>query len=148
MSESTYRVLIVDDEESIRALVHRVLEEAGYQTMVAANASEAIELFNDHGGCDLLLTDLIMPEVTGDELARRLRLLRPDLKVLYFTGYSETLFSKKSTLWDGEAFLEKPCSITAIKEAVALLLFGRLESGVRAGRRTDRVIGPAHASVI
>jgi hypothetical protein len=148
MPETTCRVLIVDDEESIRSLVHRVLDEAGYETIVASNASEAIELFKDHGGCDLLLTDLIMPEVTGDELARRLRLLRPDLKVLYLTGYSETLFSKKSTLWDGEAFLEKPCSIKAINQAVALLLFGRLEPALRPSPRTRRKSGPTRTLAI
>lgn len=148
MSESMYRVLVVDDEETIRSLVHRVLDETGYETMVATNATEAIELFKEHGGCDLLLTDLIMPEVTGDELAHRLRLLRPDLKVLYLTGYSETLFSKKSTLWDGEAFLEKPCSIQAINQAVALLLFGRLEPAVRAKRRPRRASGKTRALAI
>jgi len=61
MSESTCRVLVVDDEESIRSFLQRVLEYAGYETIVASSASEAIELFTDRGGCDLLLTDLIMP---------------------------------------------------------------------------------------
>lgn len=148
MSESTCRVLVVDDEESIRSFLQRVLEYAGYETIVASSASEAIELFTDRGGCDLLLTDLIMPHITGDELARRLRQLRPDLKVLYLTGYSETLFSKKSMLWDGEAFLEKPCSIEAISQAVALLLFGKLEPAARAPRQTRRALGRTRASVI
>ena len=73
---------------------------------------------------DLLLTDLIMPKMTGDELARRLRRQRPALKVLYLTGYSDQLFERKGTLWADEAFLDKPMTVTGLLDAVSLLLFG------------------------
>ena len=66
--------------------------------------------------------------MAGDELASRLRQRDPDLKVLYLTGYADQLFKSKHTLWDGEAFLEKPCSIGGLLEAVSLLLRGKVSS--------------------
>ena len=69
----------------------------------------------------------MMPQMTGDELARRLRALHPSLKVLYLTGFSDRLFKEKVTLWADEAFLDKPCSVKGLLEAVALLLFGHFE---------------------
>ena len=65
-----------------------------------------------------------MPGMTGDELARRLRQSEPALKVLYLTGYSDHLFKEKTMLWADEAFLDKPCSVKGLREAVSLLLFG------------------------
>jgi two-component system cell cycle sensor histidine kinase/response regulator CckA len=120
------RVLIVDDEESVRKFVDRVLREGKYQTMVAANGLEAIEIASKHGPFDLLLTDVMMPKMTGDELARRLRGTDPGLKVLYLTGFSDQLFKEKVTLWQDEAYLDKPCSVKGLLEAVSLLLFGQV----------------------
>ena len=74
----------------------------------------------------------MMPQMTGDELARRLRQNQPSLKVLYLTGFSDRLFKEEATLWQDEAFLEKPCSVKGLMEAVALLLFGRLQSTQKA----------------
>lgn len=123
------RVLVVDDEEPIRRFVDRVLSDAGYETVVAADGASAMELAGKRqGGFDILVTDLMMPEMTGDELARRLRQRERDLKVLYLTGYSDQLFKEKVTLWQGEAFLEKPCSVKGLREAVAMLFFGLLEA--------------------
>ena len=75
---------------------------------------------------DLLLTDVNMPQMTGDELARRLRHDEPTLKVLYLTGYSDQLFKDKNTLWQDEAFLEKPCTIAGLLQAVALITVGHV----------------------
>ena len=69
----------------------------------------------------------MMPQMTGDELARRLRQTEPALKVLYLTGFSDRLFKEKVTLWQDEAFLDKPCSVKGLLEAVSLLLFGRFD---------------------
>jgi two-component system cell cycle sensor histidine kinase/response regulator CckA len=121
-------VLIVDDEEPLRRFVDRVLTQAGYTTATAADGPEAIEAAAKLGSFDLLVTDLMMPQMTGDELARRLRQSQPSLKVLYLTGFSDRLFKEKVTLWEDEAFLEKPCSIKGLMEAVALLLFRRLNA--------------------
>jgi CheY-like chemotaxis protein len=77
---------------------------------------------------DIPVTDMMMPRMTGDELARRLRQTgQRGLKVLYLTGFSDRLFKEKVTLWEGEAFLDKPCGVQGLLEAVSLLLVGRLE---------------------
>jgi CheY-like chemotaxis protein len=121
------RVLVVDDEESICAFVTRVLRAAGCTVVTAADGIEALAAANAAEGFDLLLTDLMMPNMNGDELARRLRASTPDLPVLYLTGFSDRLFAERMTLWENEAFLEKPCSIRAITEAVSLLTSGHID---------------------
>ena len=127
-------ILIVDDEESIRTYVDRVLNKAGYRTTLAADGAAAIGVAAGGGGpFDLLLTDVMMPEMTGAELARRLRLDQPHLKVLYLTGYADQLFTEKVTLWEDEAFLEKPCSAAALLEAVSLAITGRIGAGSTIG---------------
>jgi CheY-like chemotaxis protein len=121
-------VLIVDDEQSVRKFVERVLGEAGYTTTSAADGPEAIEAAAKLEDFDILVTDVMMPQMTGDELARRLRVGRPSLKILYLTGFSDRLFKEKVTLWADEAFLDKPCSVKGLLQAVSLLLFGRVEA--------------------
>ena len=120
-------VLVVDDEEAVRKFVERVMQSAGYQVAVAGDGPQAIEVAEQMTRLDILVTDLMMPEMLGDEIARRLRQHEPRLKVLYLTGYSDRLFKDKVTLWEDEAFLDKPCSIKGLLQAVSLLLFGRLQ---------------------
>jgi len=118
-------VLIVDDEETVRTFVQRVLREAGYETVTASDGPEAIDAVR-RMELDLLLTDVNMPEMSGDELARRLRQNRPGLKVLYLTGFSDQLFQEKNTLWQDEAYLDKPCSVLALLQAVSLITVGQI----------------------
>jgi FixJ family two-component response regulator len=68
-----------------------------------------------------------MPELGGDEMARRIRATRPDLKVLYVTGHIDRLMDERPLLWDGEAFLDKPFTAQALLEAVSMILFGTLK---------------------
>jgi len=124
----SFTALIVDDEEPVRKFVDRVLREGGYKTAVAGDGPEALEVAAANGSFDILVTDLLMPTMNGDELARRLRQREPSLKVLYLTGFSDRLFKEKSTLWADEAFLEKPCTVKGLLEAVALLLTGGLDA--------------------
>ena len=119
-------VLVVDDEELVRKFVDRVMREAGYQTATAADGPEALEVAATLETFDILVTDVMMPQMTGDELARRIRASTPGIKVLYLTGFSDRLFKEKVTLWADEAFLDKPCSVKGLLEAVSLLLFGRI----------------------
>jgi two-component system cell cycle sensor histidine kinase/response regulator CckA len=121
------RILVVDDEEPIRRFVDRVLRDAGHLTFTAADGVEALALAQKEEVFDLVVTDLMMPGMAGDELARRLRQDEPRLKVLYLTGHSDRLFMEKVTLWQDESFLEKPCSVKGLKEAVALLFWGRID---------------------
>jgi two-component system, cell cycle sensor histidine kinase and response regulator CckA len=130
------RVLVVDDEEPIRKFVDRVLREAGYVTATASDGPEAIDVARTFQPLDLLLTDVMMPQMAGDELARRLRQAEPGLKVLYLTGFSDSLFKERLTLWKDEAFLDKPCSVGGLLQAVSLLTLGRLPApkSARPGR--------------
>ena len=120
------RVLIVDDELEVRLFVDRVLRTAGYETTTVADGPAAVEAAKVEK-FDLLVTDLMMPEMAGDEVAPRVRAFKRGLKVLYLTGFSDHLFRDKVQLFEGEAFLDKPCSVQGLLEAVSLLLFGHLE---------------------
>ena len=129
------RVLIVDDEEAIRTFAQRVLHRAGYEIAVAGGGPEALKIAETQT-FDLLLADVVMPGMHGNELARRMLRHDPDLKVLYFTGYHDQLFAETATLGANEAFIDKPVSTQGLVEAVALMLSGhtrRLEPETLAG---------------
>jgi len=126
-SQGRYRVLIVDDEAAVTAYVDRVLRAAGYDTTVAHGGESALTAATGSEPYDLLLTDLLMPGMSGDELARALQHQQPDLKVLYLTGYSDQLFKERGYLGANEAFLDKPASGEALRQAVSLALFGRIK---------------------
>jgi two-component system cell cycle sensor histidine kinase/response regulator CckA len=125
-------VLVVDDEAPVRKFVDRVLRDAGYHTVVASDGPEAIELAAKVVP-EILVTDVMMPQMSGAELARLLRQQQPSLKVLYLTGFADNLFKEKVTLWEDEAYLDKPCSIKSLLQAVSLLLFGQFEGTAGAG---------------
>ena len=117
------RVLVIDDESTVRTFVARVLTLAGYAVDAAAGGTDALAIVAREGTFDLFVIDVRMPEMEGVELARQLRARHPNAKVLYFTGYADHLFEEKAVLWDNEAFLEKPVSISGLQEAVSMLLF-------------------------
>jgi len=119
-------VLVVDDQDGIRSIERRVLESHGYHVLEAESAREAIELLSAGTPLDLLIADLDMPEVRGDEMVSRIRKTRPGLKVLYVSGQINSLMDTRS-LEDTEAFLEKPFTVPGLAEAVSLLLFGSLK---------------------
>ncbi len=119
------RLLVVDDEEAVQTFMARALTGAGYEVVVAASGPLALQIAQDQGPFDLFVIDLVMPIMNGDEVARLLRYLDPDAKVLYYTGHSDRLFQQALTLAANEAFLDKPSSIKALLEAVSLLLFGK-----------------------
>ena len=123
-------VLVVDDEEPVRKFVGRVLKDAGYRITIASDGPEAMRLASNMPALDIVVSDVMMPNMAGDELARRLRESWPQLKVLYLTGYSDRLFKERVTLWEDEAYLDKPCSIKSLQQAVSLLLFGSSETPV------------------
>src|SRR5438309_10268278 len=98
-------VLVVDDEEPIRRAARRLLELDGYVVLDAENGAKAVQLLADPTVVvDLLMADLEMPELTGEEMARQLRASRRDLKVLYVSGHIDRLFTDRPVLWEGEAF--------------------------------------------
>ena len=119
-------VLVVDDEEPIRQLERRILESGGYRVIEASRALEAFALLQKDLQVDLVIADLQMPDLGGEEMARRIRRDRPNIKVLYVTGHIDELMDERSTLWEGEAFLDKPFTAKALLEAVSLLLYKKL----------------------
>lgn len=119
-------VLVVDDENAIRQMARRILESDGYQVLEATNGAEAVKMLATNTPVDLLMADLEMPELAGEEMARQFRAARRDLKVLYVSGVIDRLLDDR-VLWEGEAFLNKPFTADGLREAVALLLYGTLK---------------------
>jgi len=105
----TETVMVVEDAEALRKLTVTLLEEHGYQVVSAANGSEALELAQKFSrGIDLLLTDVIMPGLGGHALAQRFEVLRPGLKVLYMSGYTDSSIGQHGVLEPGISLLHKP----------------------------------------
>jgi two-component system cell cycle sensor histidine kinase/response regulator CckA len=119
-------VLIVDDEQPIRELQDRMLSQSGFDTIQVDEAEKALEVIRGGKPVDLVIADVHMPGMSGDEMARRIRALRPDLKILFVTGFADTLFTSQPVLWENQAFLDKPFTRRGLLEAVSLLLDGNL----------------------
>ena len=117
-------VLVVDDEPGVRALARRILEGGGYGVIEAENGADALKVMASSQKVDFLIADLDMPVMRGEEMAKKIRQLRPDLRVLYVTAHSEQLFKERPELIDGEAFLDKPFTVRGLLEAVSLLKVG------------------------
>jgi CheY-like chemotaxis protein len=128
--QASKRVLVVDDEEPILRFAEHVLRDAGYEVVLASSGAEALNIVDAQAPFDLFVLDLVMPRMRGDELARHLRVRDMDVKVLYFTGYSDRLFAERAVLWQNESFVEKPVTVDGLREAASLMLLGRTnESG-------------------
>jgi len=121
-------VLVVDDEPGVRALARRILEGGGYGVVEAENGADALAVMASTQRIDFLMADLDMPVMRGEEMAKKIRQLRPDLRVLYVTAHSEQLFKERPELLDGEAFLDKPFTVRGLLEAVSLLKVGYINA--------------------
>jgi PAS domain S-box-containing protein len=109
LATATETVLVVEDSDDLREIVDRILSRSGYQVMVAANGPDALEMARRYKGhIDLVLTDLIMPQMLGSELAPRLVESRPDLRVLYMSGFAQPALGAEGTLSPEVALLDKP----------------------------------------
>lgn len=117
-------ILVVDDDEAVRTFVARALQDAGYEVVSAATSRDALRIVDSQPRFDVYVLDVMMPEITGDELGRVLRARDPDAKILYFTGFADRLFGDSTSLAAHEAFLDKPVTMKGLREAVSLLLFG------------------------
>jgi PAS domain S-box-containing protein len=100
-------VMVVEDDDGVRELVRLMLEANGYEVLAVGGADEAARVCSARG-VDLLLTDVVMPEVSGSVLAERLSLIAPAMRTLFMSGYSDEAVHRQGMLGDGAAFLEKP----------------------------------------
>lgn len=112
-------VLLVEDEPAILSVCERILSDLGYSVLSAATPWRALELAGRHEGpLELLLTDVVMPEMSGPELFRRLSRARPALRCLYMSGYSAEYISRQGVLGEGIHFVQKPFSVDGLSNAV------------------------------
>ncbi len=116
-------ILLVEDEDAVRDLTRRCLEQRGYSVLEAASAEDALELLAKRSSrLDLLLTDVVMPGASGPELAHRLTAERPDLRVLFVSGYPDDSPASAGVLENGTAFLQKPFTPDTLARKVRAVL--------------------------
>ena len=111
-------ILLVEDEPQVRAVVQRALERGGYGVLVAQDANDALRLSEAVSSIDLLLTDVVMPQMNGRELAERVRAKRPGIRVLFTSGYTDDAILRHGVLDQGVPFLQKPITPAALMRSV------------------------------
>jgi CheY-like chemotaxis protein len=127
LSTGNETILVVEDEEGVRDVAKRILREAGYKVLTAASPDDALLACQAHKGkIDLLLTDVVMPQMSGRLLAERVALARPGIKVVYMSGYTDDAIVHQGTLDPGTNFVAKPFSAADLTRKVLEVL----DSGV------------------
>jgi len=118
-------VLLVEDEDAVRSFAARALGQRGYRVLEASTGAEALEVFASHNGdVDLVVSDVVMPEMDGPTLMRRLRSERPDVKIIFISGYAEDAFRRNLSDKDDFMFLQKPFDLKELAAAVKAALQG------------------------
>jgi CheY-like chemotaxis protein len=118
-------VLLVEDEAIVRQLVAEILESNGYTVLRAGDGPSALELLRRHtGGIDLLLTDVVMPGMSGPEVAGAVAAMRPGTQVLYMSGYTDSAIDHHGVLEHGIAYLAKPFTADELARTVREILDG------------------------
>ncbi|MBA3430421.1 MAG: response regulator, partial [Actinobacteria bacterium] len=101
-------ILVVEDEDGVRSVVDRILSREGYEVVTAASGPEALETFGRHSGpIHLLLTDVVMPGMSGKELADRVRKVEPEIQIMYMSGYPEQIITQEG-VEAGQTYIQKP----------------------------------------
>jgi PAS domain S-box-containing protein len=117
--DGTGTVLLVEDEDKVRAITSRILQSKGYTVLEARHGGEALDLFDQTAeDINLVVTDVIMPQMNGPELVQRLLQQRPSLKVLFLSGYTDSAVFRHGLLDPGKAFLQKPFTPGALTRKV------------------------------
>jgi len=119
-------ILLVEDEAGVRNLAKTILQTQGYTVLEAAQGEDALRLSGQHEGLiHLMVTDMVMPEMNGRELAERLKPLRPNMKILIVSGYTEKAIGHHGELDPGMAFLQKPFTPQTLARKVREVLYDR-----------------------
>jgi CheY-like chemotaxis protein len=117
------RILLVEDNDSLRELTERILQRAGYTVLAAANGADAQRLADAPPGLDLLLTDVVLPDLHGPAVYELIRTAHPDVRVVFMSGYAETILAERSTVPVGATVLNKPVSghqlLSTVERALA-----------------------------
>jgi CheY-like chemotaxis protein len=125
MSRGSETVLVVDDDDAVRRAACRILVRSGYQVLEAGNRDEAVRLCEEHeGAIHALLTDVVMPQVSGPELAKQLTASRPAMKVICMSGYTDDSIVRHGVLESEIAFLQKPITTQNLPLKVREVLDG------------------------
>jgi CheY-like chemotaxis protein len=112
-------VLVVEDNDAVRGAICRILQRTGYRVLEADGPANARVKCTQHPGrIDLLITDVVMPQMSGPELAAELMPLRPEMKLLFMSGYSGNAITRHGVLQEGAMFLQKPFSPASVAQAV------------------------------
>jgi DNA-binding response OmpR family regulator len=119
----TETILIAEDMEDIRELVAAVFEGSGYSVIRAGDGEDAVEQFRESNGeVDLVIMDVAMPKKNGIQAYREIRKLRPGMKVLFISGYPDSIISERELLASGAKYLAKPFSLTELMSGVREIL--------------------------
>ena len=118
---SEYKVLLVDDEDTVRRVTSRLLEKLGYSVSTATDGPTALEMLENEGPFDLVLTDVVMPGMTGIELADRIREMRPDQRILFTSGYTTREYGRAPGQ-PPRPFMPKPFSMADLAANVRKVL--------------------------
>ena len=124
LATGTETILLVEDDDAVRLSTLKLLCRAGYTVLDAASPLEALRLAERHPTIPLLLTDVVMPQMHGDELARRVKALRPAIKVIHMSGYTDDARLRDGRLPHGDAFLAKPFTPDALTRTIRTVLDG------------------------
>jgi two-component system cell cycle sensor histidine kinase/response regulator CckA len=119
---SSDTILLVEDEGYVRAVACEILESAGYNVIVAKTGQEALAVFEKHGPFALLVTDVVMPDMNGRELAKKLISLQPNLKTIYMSGYTDSAAIRQDFQSADNAYLQKPFTLEGLTNKVKEVL--------------------------
>jgi len=136
-------VLVVEDEPQLRELLRSHLAAHGYRALVAADGAQALALLEAGERADVLLSDVVMPHLSGPELARSFRARFPGAVVVFMSGYAEDAVAEQVALVQGEAVIEKPGGLDAVASVIRGLLDGRATPGARTARSLPEAAGGA-----